>query len=88
MVRGCQKRVIFLKNTDSTVFSEAYFIVNEDKENENLGERDLVCEANRIINEKVGYPERKPIMKTVLKILLESVLPLVVGLVIGLLINL
>jgi hypothetical protein len=31
MVRGCQKKIIYLKNTGSEVFEEAYFVVRENE---------------------------------------------------------
>ena len=53
MVRGCQRKVIFLKNTESKIFSEAYFIV-DDKAQE-ASEVDMVREANRIIDENLAH---------------------------------
>lgn len=49
MVRGYQKRVVFMKNTGSEFFDEAYFVVCDDK----MGgsEADMINEANRIIDE-------------------------------------
>ena len=29
VVRGCQKKIVYLKNTGSEVFDEAYFVVND-----------------------------------------------------------
>ena len=52
MVRGCQRKVIFLKNTDSKIFTEAYFIV-DDRASE-VGESDMLREANRIIEENLS----------------------------------
>ena len=52
MVRGCQRKVIFLKNTESKIFSEAYFIVG-DKAPE-VCEADMIREANRIIEENLA----------------------------------
>ena len=52
MVRGCQRKVIFLKNTESKIFSEAYFIVDEKAPD--VGEGDMVREANRIIEENLA----------------------------------
>jgi hypothetical protein len=52
MVRGCQRKVIFLKNTESKIFSEAYFIV-DDKSSQTC-EADMVREANRIIEENLA----------------------------------
>ena len=58
MVRGCQRKVIFLKNTESKIFSEAYFIVG-DKATD-ICEADMIREANRIIEENLarGASER------------------------------
>ena len=48
-MRGCQKKVIFLKNTGSSLFDEAYFIISREGEKENIGENNMIVEANRII---------------------------------------
>ena len=53
MVRGCQRKVIFLKNTDSKIFTEAYFIV--DDRASDARESDMVKEANRIIEENLAH---------------------------------
>ena len=48
MIKGCQKKIIFLKNTGCELFEEAYFIMKEctiDK-----GESDIVLEATKIVN--------------------------------------
>ncbi len=52
VVRGYQRKVIFLKNTDSEIFTEAYFIV-DDRASE-AKESDMVREANRIIEENLA----------------------------------
>ncbi len=47
-MRGYQKRVVFLKNPESDIFEEAYFIIKGD-----IGEPvsdEIVSEACRIIN--------------------------------------
>jgi hypothetical protein len=51
MVRGYQKRIIYLKNTRSRYFDEAYFVVKEDRATESAPHDELVEEANRIIEE-------------------------------------
>ncbi len=53
MVRGCQRRVIFIKNTGSAVFSEAYFIVDDKEKAGSYSEPDMIKEANRIIDESI-----------------------------------
>ena len=53
-MRGYQKRVIYLKNTGSPLFDEAYFIVSREGEATGLASGDMVYEANRIIDESLG----------------------------------
>ena len=50
MVRGYQRRVVHLKNTGSESFEEAFFLVRE-SESHTLSERELLREANRIVEE-------------------------------------
>lgn len=52
-MRGYQKRVIFLKNTGSRIFDEAYFVVSREGECARLEQSDMVLEANRIIRESL-----------------------------------
>lgn len=50
-MRGCEKRVIYMKNTGSDCFEEAYFVV---KDKECVKDRDeILKEANRIIRENI-----------------------------------
>ncbi len=53
MVRGCQRKVIFLKNCESELFSEAYFIIDEKAYSSERGENDMIAEANRIVEENL-----------------------------------
>ena len=57
MVRGCQRRVVFIKNTESKIFSEAYFILSDEAYKESHTDEDIIREANRIIDESVGIEE-------------------------------
>lgn len=50
MVKGCKKNVVYLKNTGSEMFEEAYFIISEAGKRKNQTENDMVCEANKIVN--------------------------------------
>ena len=52
-MRAYQKRVIFLKNTGSDSFEEAYFVIS-DKGCEEKSSADMVAEAKRIIKESFG----------------------------------
>ena len=51
-MRGTQKRVVYLKNTGSDMFEEAYFIIREKLSVDSSSfENELIKEASRIINE-------------------------------------
>ena len=60
-MRGTQRRVIYLKNTGSDVFDEAYFVIREGvvRTDPSGVEEDLIKEANRIINEHIGNKKIK-----------------------------
>ena len=53
-MKGYQKKVIFLKNTGSHLFDEAYFVVSRQGEEAAIGQSDMILEANRIIRESIG----------------------------------
>ena len=59
MIKGCQKKIIFLKNTGCDLFEEAYFIMKDcaiDK-----GQSDIVLEATKIVNnlKDANIPEKR-----------------------------
>lgn len=58
--KGCEKRMIMLKNTGSDLFEEAYFILSN-KKNAELSRNDMIKEANRILSENniAGSCEKK-----------------------------
>ena len=82
MVRGCQKKIIYVKNTDSKVFDEAYFVLS-DKIPEATEECDMVEEANRILGECVSYKEKRRIFATVKNIFKDKISILFAGIIIG-----
>ena len=53
-MRGYQKKVIFLKNTGSHLFDEAYFVVSREGDESAVCQSNMVSEANRIIREAIG----------------------------------
>ena len=57
-MRGCQKKVVFLKNTGSDFFEEAYFVLRSDIPNRRYTDADIIREANRIIDENIGKRRR------------------------------
>lgn len=56
-MRGYQKKVIFLKDTGSHLFDEAYFVVSRKGEEAKIDQSDMVFEANRIIKESLKDKE-------------------------------
>ena len=50
-MRGYQKRVIYLKNTGSRYFEQAYFIMRENGDSASPSSEHMIDEANRIIKE-------------------------------------
>ena len=54
MLRGCQKKIVFLKNTGSKLFDEAYFVISDKADSEKICRTDMITEANRIIDECIG----------------------------------
>lgn len=56
-MRGYQKKVIFLKDTGSHLFDEAYFVVSRKGEEAHIDQSDMVYEANRIIKESLDGKE-------------------------------
>lgn len=58
MIKGCQKRIVFLKDTGSDYFEEAYFVI---KPSVNPINTDIVSEATRIVNSslKDTYKRRR-----------------------------
>ena len=56
-MRGYQKKVIFLKDTGSHLFDEAYFVVSRKGEAAHIEQSDMIFEANRIIKESLEGKE-------------------------------
>jgi len=79
MVRGCQRRVIFVKNTGSEMFDEALFFVGEDTTRERSDE-DMIREADRIISEEIcDYDKREGIRSRPLKAILKYGISFIIG---------
>lgn len=62
MTRGCQKRIIHIKETDSALFEEAYFILRSGigEKHRHTIETQMINEADRLIKESSAftYPSR------------------------------
>ena len=83
MVRGCQKKIIYLKSTGSEIFDEAYFVVRDKTPEEKQGECDMVQEANRILNECISVTENKSTFIKIKDYLKMKIIPFLIGVLIG-----
>ena len=52
MLKGCQRKMIVVQGRDKEIFETAYFVLRRESEKRALRDRDLLEEANRIINEQ------------------------------------
>lgn len=75
-MKGCQKKVIFLKNTGSYLFDEAYFIISKEGERCPVSEDSMISEANRII-ECGSDTERK--VNSAYKRVISFLVPFLIG---------
>lgn len=58
MIKGCQKRMIFIKNTGCDLFDEAYFVLKSDIPASEENQDNIIRTATAIINEH-EYPLNK-----------------------------
>lgn len=64
MIKGCQKKIIFIKDTGSEFFEGAYFILKEEVPTSVDTETDMVKVATKIVNETfVTAPKSKKKIK-------------------------
>ncbi len=54
MIRGSQKKVLFIEGSESSLFESAYFVLRKSAEDSGASHDDMVREANRIIEERVS----------------------------------
>lgn len=54
MIKGCAKRVVVVKDIDSNLFEEAFFIVRPGNRSKKYAEEDFLGEAGRLV--KAGSP--------------------------------
>lgn len=89
-MRGYQKKVVYLKNTGSSVFEEAYFVIKENTETEDCEkeELDLLQEANRIIEENTDFEVKRKSRRINLRAVSVFLLGFLTSSVISLIINL
>ena len=86
MIKGCQKKIVFLKNTGSKLFDEAYFIIRDSINLDGISDGDMIDEANRIIDECIGENEKKTgVRSIVFRFVKRSALPFLAGVLVSVL---
>ena len=63
VVRGCEKRIYHVKNPDSDIFDEAYFILRRQEKGKRVSPREIENEAMRIVSNASGTRESRPKVK-------------------------
>lgn len=68
MVKGCERRLVIYKSKNSKYFSEVHFIMKEDLDGKKENRRDIIAEANKIVDEanmqgELGGRKRKKLSK-------------------------
>lgn len=57
-MRGCERKIIMLKGTNSEIFDEAYFLIRRDYK-ESGRKSEIVSEAQRIVNMNTTHHRRE-----------------------------
>jgi hypothetical protein len=83
MVRGCQKKIIYLKNTGSEVFEEAYFLISDKGDTESIDEDDMIEEAGRILDECIYLDTENKKRQKIILLIKENIIPFLFGIVVG-----
>ena len=83
MIKGCEKKIIFIQGGESSPFENAYFVLRRESEKCCNGGDDILREANRIITESIPDLKNKARRKRKLKSILLSVMSLGLGMLCG-----
>ena len=71
-MRGYKKKVIYVKSADCDIFDNAFFVLKSDKKEEKDSKnftRDMVLEANRVIDEKIGNDKKRRITQILIGVI-------------------
>ena len=63
MLKGCQKKIIQIKDTGSKYFEEAYFIIKNESLKSEINECNIIRDATAIVNEYISGSARDKIRK-------------------------
>lgn len=80
-LRGCQRKIILLKGTDSQIFDEAYFLLRRGAET--FGNAEIIREAERIVNRNTTRRRRRVTRRDGIAFVLGIACGIACGLLIG-----
>lgn len=83
MIKGCQKKIIFIQGGESSPFETAYFVLKKDSENCCHGGDDILKEADRIIAERLPDVKKKHNRRAKFKQMLYRLMLFTTGLLLG-----
>ena len=83
MIKGCQKKIIFIQGSENSPFETAYFVLKKDSEDCCQGGDDIIKEADRIICESLPDVKRKHKKRAKLKQTLYRIILFATGVLFG-----
>ena len=81
-MKGCQRKVIFLKDTGSELFDEAYFVISRESEKENISDEGMIAAANRIVSDSIEIEKDKRRLRR-FKLALQIGVPFLLGFILS-----
>ncbi len=82
MIKGCEKKILFVEGNENSPFETAYFVIKKDFDAGSGGD-DIVRAADLIINERLPEENRKQKKKAKLKRTLVLMLSCAFGALVG-----
>ncbi len=82
MIKGCEKKILFIEGNENSPFETAYFVLKKDSDSGSGGD-DIVRAADLIINERLPEENRRQKKKAKAKRAFALMLSGVMGFLIG-----
>ncbi len=79
MIKGCQKKIIIIKDTGNKYFEEAHFIVKNECLGSEINEYNIIKDATAIVNDYKSSIKLKRTKRNIFKHLLYFILGVLFG---------
>ena len=83
MIKGCEKKILFIEGNENSPFETAYFVLKSNSETKSAGKDDIVRAADSIINERLPEEKRKQKKKAKIRRTLILLLSGISGFIVG-----